>query len=131
VSAILQPLGTETPDLKLEYFHKVRSERRPVVIPLRVNFLSSGKTAHVCTLDVSPTGARIHTAGHDFQPGDEILLQWRVERARARVVWVGEGFHRRSQIGIECLEVERVFWKEERIAQPQEPAPKIKHRFRR
>lgn len=131
MSAILQPLSKETSDLKLEYFHKVREERRPVVIPLRVNFLASGRTAHVCTLDVSPTGARIHTAGHHFHPGDEILLQWRVERARARVVWVGESFHRRSQVGIECLELHKVFWKEEKIASRQEPAPPIRHRFRK
>jgi hypothetical protein len=131
VSAILQPLSKETPELKLEYFYKLREERRAVVIPLRVNFLASGRTAHVCTLDVSPTGARIHTAGHHFHPGDEILLQWRVERARARVVWVGESFHRRSQVGIECLELHKVFWKEEKIAKPQAPARHIHSRLRK
>ena len=96
-------------ELKLEYFRKHREERRPVAIPLKVNFISSGRIAHVCTLDVSPTGARLHSAGHHFRPGDVILLQRRIHRAHARVVWVGE---QSRQVGIECLEVEKVLWQE-------------------
>ena len=104
------PFNDESSELKLEHFHKLREERRPVAIPLKVNFLNSGRSAHVCTLDVSPTGARLHSAGHRFRPGDVILLQRRVQRAHARVVWVGEQSH---QVGIECLEVDKVFWQEQ------------------
>jgi hypothetical protein len=132
VSAIIQALSDEIQELKLEYFHKLREQRRPVAIPLRVNFLSSGRTAHVCTLDVSPTGARLHSAGHQFHPGDVILLQRWIERAHARVVWVGDDFRKRYQVGIECLELDKVFWKEEKIAAPQpEPVRQTHSRYRR
>jgi hypothetical protein len=113
VSVTHTPLKNEPSELKLEYFYKLREERRPVAIPLKVNFISSGRVAHVCTLDVSPTGARIHSAGHHFRPGDVILLQRRIERAHARVVWVGEASR---QVGIECLDQDKVFWQEEKIA---------------
>ena len=110
VSATHRPRNDES-ELKLEYFCKLRDgKRRPVAIPLKVNFISSGRTAHVCTLDVSPTGARIHTAGHHFRPGDVIMLQRRIHRTHARVVWVGEASR---QVGIECLEVDKVFWQEQ------------------
>jgi hypothetical protein len=115
VSATHLPLNAESSELKLEHFHKLREERRPVAIPLKVNFISSGRTAHVCTLDVSPTGARLHSAGHHFRPGDVILLQRRIARAHARVVWVGEESH---QVGIECLEVVKVFWQEQQKNTP-------------
>jgi hypothetical protein len=108
VSASHRPRKDE--ELKLEYFRKHREERRPAAIPLKVNFISSGRVAHVCTLDVSPTGARLHSAGHHFRPGDVILLQRRIRRVHARVVWVGE---QSRQVGIECLEAEKVVWQEQ------------------
>jgi PilZ domain-containing protein len=117
----------EPSESKLEFLCKLReNKRRPVAIPLKVNFLSSGRIAHVCTLDVSPTGARLHSAGHHFHPGDVILLQRRIERAHARVVWVGE---ESCQVGIECLEVDKVFWKEEKLAAAN--CRHITFRFRR
>ena len=119
MSAILQLLGNKVPEPKLQYFEKVRQERRAMVIPLKINFLSSGRMAHVCTLDVSPSGARIHSAGHDFRAGDIVLVQWRVERTHARVVWVGEDFRKRHQVGLECLELDKVFWKEEKLTKRQ------------
>jgi len=100
--------------LKLEHFYKLREERLPVAIPFKVNFLSSGKIAHVCTLDVSPNGARILAAGHHFRPGDVILLQRRIDRAHARVVWVGEAGRRKGQVGIECPDLAKVLWRESR-----------------
>ena len=114
MSAILHPLGHESPELKLEHFHKLREERLPVAIPFKVSFLSSGRIAHVCTLDVSPSGARILSAGHLFHPGDVILLQRLIHRAHARVVWVGEVGKRKGQVGIECPELEKVLWRENR-----------------
>ena len=114
MSVIHQPLGLESLELKLEYFYKLREERLPVAVPFKVNFLSSGKVAHVCTLDVSPNGARILSAGHHFRPGDVILLQRRIERAHARVVWVGEEGRRKGQVGIECPDLEKVLWRENR-----------------
>jgi len=100
--------------LKLEHFYKLREERLPVAIPFKVNFLSSGKIAHVCTLDVSPNGARILAAGHHFRPGDVILLQRRIDRAHARVVWVGEAGRRKGQVGIECPDLAKALWRESR-----------------
>jgi hypothetical protein len=133
VSAIIQPFHDEIPELRLDHFCKLRENKRlPVAIPLKVNFLSSGRIAHVCTLDVSSSGARLHSAGHQFDTGDVILLQWRIERARARVVWVGDDFRKRCQVGIECLELDRVFWKEEKITPPQpELCRQINFRARR
>lgn len=119
---------SDIPELKLEHFHKLREERLPVAIPFKVNFLSSGKVAHVCTLDVSPNGARILAAGHHFRPGDVILLQRRIDRAHARVVWVGESGRRKGQVGIECPDLEKVLWRENR---KESACCSITFRFRR
>jgi PilZ domain-containing protein len=110
-----RPIDNEPSELKLEHFCKLRENKRlPVAIPLKVNFLSSGLTAHVCTLDVSSTGARLHSAGHRFHPGDVILLQRLISRAHARVVWVGDTSGAKGQVGIECPELEKFFWREQR-----------------
>ena len=114
MSVTHSPLSHEPSELKLEHFYKLREERLPVAIPFKVNFLSSGKIAHVCTLDVSPNGARILAAGHHFRPGDVILLQRRIDRAHARVVWVGEAGRRKGQVGIECPDLAKVLWRESR-----------------
>jgi hypothetical protein len=115
VSLTQRSLHHDALELKLELFCKLRENKRlPVAIPLKVNFLSSGRTAHVCTLDVSSTGARLHSAGHQFLPGDVIVVQRRIERAQARVVWVGDAESANGQVGIECPELEKFFWRERR-----------------
>lgn len=121
------PLHHDVPELKLEYFCKLRENKRlPVAIPLKVNFLSSGLTAHVCTLDVSSSGARLHSAGHQFRPGDVILVQRRIARAHARVVWVGDSSRARFQVGIECPELEKFFWREQRTPASRTFAPSFR-----
>jgi len=128
VSAIHQSAENGFSELKLELFCKLRENKRlPVAVPLKVNFLSSGRTAHVCTLDVSSTGARLHSAGHQFRPGDVIVLQRRIERVHARVVWVGQSSGAKFQVGIECPDLEKFFWREQRTPS----ARHIAFRFRR
>lgn len=83
-------------------------------MPVRV----SGSDAHgrsfrhvVCTLDLSPKGARITSLQTlTVSVGQELTLEHQKDRVRFQVVWIGEpGTSRDGQIGLRTLEPEKKF----------------------
>jgi hypothetical protein len=92
-----------------------RTEKRSfLAVPVRV----SGTDAHgrgfrhvVCTLDLSPKGARITSLqALTMNVGQELMLEHQRDRVRFEVVWIGEaGTLRQGQIGLRTLEPEKKF----------------------
>jgi hypothetical protein len=89
-------------------------KRIRVVLPVRIlGTDSSGKAFSVVghTLDVDIAGARLGRLSARVQLGDELTLQYKSNRARFLVRWVGpprtavEG-----QVGLECLDSARHLW---------------------
>jgi 6-pyruvoyl-tetrahydropterin synthase len=62
-----------------------------------------------CTLDVSQRGARLDEIRCLKGPGVTIEVEYRRQKARFLVVWVGEGIEA-GQIGIRCLEPTSCLW---------------------
>lgn len=85
-----------------------------MVLPLRIwGMEASGKPfsglAH--TLDVTREGARLGGVRNIFKVGDIIGVQYRHNKGRFRVAWVGEPNSRCStQVGLEVVEHGRDFW---------------------
>jgi len=91
-----------------------REKRSFLAVPVRV----SGNDAHgrsfrhvVCTLDLSPKGARITSLQSlTVSVGQELTLEHSKDRVRFQVVWIGEpGTARQGQIGLRTLEPEKRF----------------------
>ena len=90
-----------------------KAERLPTVLPVRLYGMDSlGKPFNllVRTVDISPTGARIKGVELPLQTGDIVGLQHGIEKARCRVVWVGEHEDTRAQIGLTMLQPSKRFW---------------------
>ena len=90
-------------------------KRIQVALPLRVTFWDSDNKPcpdMACTYDISPRGARI-TGLRSVQEVGEIIA---IERTRnhktfCRVIWVGKANSElRGQVGIQCVETERMMW---------------------
>jgi PilZ domain len=89
-------------------------ERMPAIVPVRIwGTTREGKTftEHVCTVDISGTGARLGGVRAFLHIGDSLGLQYRNRQARFRVVWVGSrSTPTGTQVGIECLEPHKNVW---------------------
>ncbi len=90
-------------------------KRIRVALPLRVTYWDGDHKPcpdMACTYDISPRGARI-TGLRSVQQAGEIIA---VERTRnhktfCRVIWVGDpNSEQRGQVGIQCVESERLMW---------------------
>jgi hypothetical protein len=67
-----------------------------------------------CTYDISARGARISGLRCVKGEGEIIAVERGRNKAFCRVVWVGEaGSELRSQVGIQCLETDRLMWEAE------------------
>jgi hypothetical protein len=63
------------------------------------------------TIDISQHGARLDGVGYLTGPGQAIEVKRRWQKARFRVVWIGQiGTAQANQIGICCLEPDKYIW---------------------
>jgi len=100
------------------------NKRVHVALPIRIICWDRENKPGVqvaCTYDISPHGARVSGLPQIKEVGDIVAVErGRSGRAFCRVVWVGEeNSELRGQIGIECVEPDRVLWETE-LAQMDE-----------
>jgi hypothetical protein len=88
--------------------------RIEMALPVRIFGLdSAGKpfAQSTQTLDVSRSGARLGGVRGTVALGDVIGLQYKQQKARCKVIWVGRaGSPKQDQIAVECLEKDRIPW---------------------
>jgi hypothetical protein len=88
--------------------------RIELALPVRIFGLdSAGKpfAQSTQTLDVNRSGARLGGVRGSVARGDVIGLQYKQQKARCKVVWVGAaGTPKQGQIAVECLEKDRIPW---------------------
>jgi hypothetical protein len=98
-------------------------ERVPAIVPVRIWGTSRNErpfSEHVCTVDISGTGARLGGVRTPLSNGDTVGLQYRNCQARFRVVWtVMSASSWGNGVGLQCLQPEKNIWQ---IDLP-EPAP--------
>jgi hypothetical protein len=88
-------------------------DRVKTVLPVRLYGMdATGKAFNVMvsTVDISPSGARLKGVNLGLQAGDIVGLQYGIEKARCRVIWVGEHQDTNAQIGITMLQPSKRFW---------------------
>ena len=93
---------------------KRRQKRVRIALPVRI-WLSdeSGKAAlhTACTLDVTPTGARLTGVRTQTEAGAILTVERGRSKARFRIVWVGEpGTPHDGHLGIDCLDAGKWNW---------------------
>jgi hypothetical protein len=89
-------------------------DRVPATLSIRIwGMDSTGRpfSSQARTIDVTRTGARITGLEHVCQKGDVIGIQCGEQKARFRVVWVGNsGSARAGQVGVHCVESGKYIW---------------------
>jgi PilZ domain-containing protein len=89
-------------------------ERVPAIVPVRIWGTSRNErpfSEHVCTVNISGTGARLGGVRTPLSNGDTIGLQYRNRHARFRIVWVVEsGTSWGNEVGLQCLQPENNVW---------------------
>ncbi len=91
----------------------IREERIHAALPVRVAWAESEQAIKqiAYTLDVSRRGARLAGVKGLKGPGQLITVKRNTNEARFRVVWIGRlRTPEEGQIGIECIECDRVIW---------------------
>jgi hypothetical protein len=92
-------------------------KRIHIALPIRVTYWDSENKPCLelaCTYDISARGARISGLRCVKGEGEIIAVERGRNKAFCRVVWVGEaGSELRSQVGIQCLETDRLMWEAE------------------
>jgi len=91
-----------------------RQPRVEAILPVRIwGADRKGKpfAEHVCTTDISGTGASLAGVCAQLSVGDTIGLQYRNRQTQFRIVWIipasaTVGTH----VGIECLQPEKTLW---------------------
>ena len=91
--------------------------------PIRIFGMdSAGRAVNVSawTVDVSHHGARVRGVKGWSQPGETIGVRHGMEKARFKIVWIGQdGTPREGQIGLLCVESGKYIWG---VAAPQAAA---------
>lgn len=94
---------------------RTRKARFPKTLRVYVKGVDRGGNPFVqsaYTVDVSKGGARLDGVGYLTKPGDTVEVKRFWNRARFRVVWIGEmGTPEANQVGILCLEEEKSPWR--------------------
>src|SRR3954454_269082 len=89
-------------------------DRLPSELSIRIwGMDSSGRpfSSQARTIDITRTGARITGIEHICQKGDVIGIQHGEQKARFRVVWVGNpGSAKAGQVGVHCVESGKYIW---------------------
>lgn len=96
-------------------FEAQRNDRRVhVALPVRVTYWDSENKPCLdmaCTYDISAHGARVTGLRYVKEAGEIIAVERGRNKAFCRVAWIGEpGTELHGQIGIQCVESERVMW---------------------
>lgn len=69
---------------------------------------------NVCTYDISRVGARVTKPRRTLDVGDMLWISRKGNKARYRIVWVGDdGTDRHQQLGVECVDSHTCIWDEE------------------
>src|SRR5437868_15531928 len=101
--------------------HDLRELRIGLRLPVRVWGMDLNEkpfTANAETVEISALGARL-TGIASVKEGEVIGIQYEGNKARFRVVWVGEpGSERAGQIGVTCLDNSKCIWSKALEAQP-------------
>lgn len=92
-----------------------RTDRRVhVALPVRVTYWDAQNRPCLdmaCTYDISAHGARVTGLRYVKQAGEIIAIERGRNKAYCRVAWIGEpGSELYGQIGIQCVESDRVMW---------------------
>jgi PilZ domain len=89
-------------------------ERVPAIVPVRIwgtNREGKPFSEHVCTVNISGTGARLGGIRTSLSNGDTIGLQYRARQARFRIVWiVASEASWGIEMGLQCLQPEKNIW---------------------
>jgi hypothetical protein len=92
-------------------------KRIHVALPIRVTYWDSENKPCLemaCTYDISSRGARIAGLRCVKATGEIVAVERGRNRAFCRVIWVGEANSElHGQIGIQCVESERLMWETE------------------
>jgi len=96
-------------------FEAQRNDRRVhVALPVRVTYWDSDNKPCLdiaCTYDISARGARVTGLRFVKEAGEIIAIERGRNKAFCRVAWIGEpGTELHGQIGIQCVESDRVMW---------------------
>ena len=93
---------------------KRRQKRVRAALPVRTWFSAEdGKSVlnAACTLDVTPTGARLTGVRAQAETGAVLTVERGRSKARFRIIWVGEpGTPSEGHLGIECLDAGKWNW---------------------
>ena len=93
---------------------KRRQKRVRAALPVRTWITTEGgkPVLHAaCTLDVTPTGARLTGVRAQTETGAVLTVERGRNKARFRIVWVGEaGSPSEGHLGIECLDAGKWNW---------------------
>jgi hypothetical protein len=92
-----------------------RNDRRVhVALPVRVTYWDSDNKPCLdmaCTYDISAHGARVTGLRYVKEAGEIIAIERGRNKAFCRVAWIGEpDTELHGQIGIQCVESDRVMW---------------------
>ena len=92
-------------------------KRIHVALPVRVTYWDHENKPCLelaCTYDISARGARVTGLRCVKREGDIIAVERGRNRAFCRVVWIGEpNSELRGQVGLQCVESDRVMWEAE------------------
>lgn len=98
-------------------------ERVTAIVPVRIwgtNREGKPFSEHVCTVNISGTGARLGGVLTPLSNGDNVGLQYRNRQARFRIVWiVASDASWGIEVGLQCLQPEKNIWQTDL----PEPAP--------
>lgn len=106
-----------------QLIEQMRKEARIfVALPVKVYVSqSSNEFQPACTYEISYKGARLVQI-KGIVVDQEVWVQRQTRKAKYRVVWIGqEGTEQKGQIGLECLEADKLIWDEEvaqKLAKP-------------
>jgi hypothetical protein len=93
------------------------AKRIHLALPIRVSYWDRGNKLCLemaCTYDISARGARISFLQCVKEAGEIIAVERGRSKVFCRVVWIGEASSKlRGQIGIQCVESNRVMWEAE------------------
>jgi hypothetical protein len=93
------------------------ARRIHVALPIRVTYWDSSSKPCLemaCTYDISESGARVTGLRHVKATGEIIAVERGRNKAFCRVVWIGEpNSELDGQIGIQCVESDRLMWEAE------------------
>ena len=92
-------------------------KRIHVALPVRITYWDHENKPCLelaCTYDISARGARVTGLRCVKQEGDIIAVERGRSKAFCRVVWIGEpNSELRGQVGIQCVESDRMMWEAE------------------